>query len=422
MTSTRRSASGSTGSSPSRGSSTFASLRIPAYRTLWLGGTASFLAIQMQFVVRGWLAKELSSSNLALGIMSFAFGLPMLIFTPFGGLAADRLSKRRILQWAQLALVGSALFLAVAVGFGFVQFWMLVAASVVQGASFSFVGPARVSFAAELTGKENLANAVVLTQLSLNGTRVFGPSLAGYLLALKGFGSQGVLCITAFLMMVSVLLNGRLPEGRSTRTVNRAPLEDLRAGVAYVRRERHLGLLVVTSTLVVMFAFPYITFLPSVAKDLYGRGSSAYGMMNTAIALGAVLVSLTLASRMGHSRRRDWNFVTLSGLGFGGFVLLLGLTPSFGWAVVACALVGGASAGYQSVSNSLLATESAAEYRGRVQALAQLSFSAFGMIALPLGALADVVGLRETLVIMGAVAVAATVAFQALRSWADAAS
>ena len=66
MTNTRRSASGSTGStgsSPSRGSSTFASLRIPAYRTLWLGGTASFLAIQMQFVVRGWLAKELSSST-----------------------------------------------------------------------------------------------------------------------------------------------------------------------------------------------------------------------------------------------------------------------------------------------------------------------------------------------------------------------
>ena len=113
--------------------------------------------------------------------------------------------------------------------------------------------------------------------------------------------------------------------------------------------------------------------------------------------------------------------MTVTGVSFGGSVLLLGLTRSFGLALVVCALVGGASAASQAVSNSLLATESAAEYRGRVQALSQLSFSAFGMIALPLGALADVVGLRETLVIMGAVAVAATLGFQALRGWANAA-
>src|SRR5690606_30696310 len=106
---------------------TFAAMEIPDYRLLWFGGVLSFVSFQMQMIARSWLAYELTGSNSTLGLVMFGMGVPMLVLTPWGGVAADRLSKRKVILAAQWLLIVSGLALAVAVVMDVIAVWMLVA-------------------------------------------------------------------------------------------------------------------------------------------------------------------------------------------------------------------------------------------------------------------------------------------------------
>jgi len=383
--------------------STFESLRIAAYRTLWLGGLFTFLSVQMQFIARGWLAFELTGTNAGLGLVYLGFGVSMLVCTPFGGVAADRLEKRKVLIASQVVLALTSLAIGVAVQTDMIEYWMLVASAVLQGIAFSFVGPGRMAFTAEIVGRGLLPNAVVLQQLSMNGTRVFGPAVAGVLIGVAFIGIAGVYLVTTVIAALSLAFTIALPPSQpKANKATRSPLGDIADGVRYVFSNPLLRLLMLAQWIVVMAAFPYVAFLPTVAERLFNAGSGGYGLLNTATAIGAVAVSLVIAKRV--TGEVTWTMLAVFGLLFGASVAALGAAPLYwvGWLVAV--LIGVGSSGFQSLVNSLLLTNSSTEMHGRVQSLAMLAFSGFGMAAAPLGALADAVGLRQTLWLMGAVA------------------
>ena len=399
---------------PGERSTTFGALRDPRYRLLWLGGLVSFLGVQMQFIARGWLAFDLTGSNKGLGAVYLGFGVPMLLLTPWGGVAADRLSKRRVLMACQLSLAISSGIVAVAITLDMITYPLLIASAVIQGAGFSFLGPARMAFTGELVGPNRLANAIVLQQMSMNGTRIFGPSIAGALIGIAVFGVAGVYYVTTALMLIALAVSVQLPPGfpRADRPVA-SPLSELGDGVSYLFRRPLLLLLVVTSFVVVMIAFPYVAFLPTLAEEAFDVGASGYGLLSGASAVGALLASLFIASRA--DGPRAWRMQTIAGACFGLGIVLLAIAPSFPLALVAILFAGGASSGFQSLNNALVLGASEPAYHGRVQSLMMLSFSGFGMAALPLGAVADAVGLRQTMAGMGAVSVAAIVVYAFVR-------
>ena len=403
------------GPSPDDGrSTTFGALRDPQYRLLWLGGLVSFLGVQMQFIARGWLAFDLTGSNKGLGAVYLGFGVPMLLLTPWGGVAADRLSKRRVLMACQLALAISSGIVAVAISLDMITYPLLIASAVIQGAGFSFLGPARMAFTGELVGPNRLANAIVLQQMSMNGTRIFGPSIAGALIGIAFFGVAGVYYVTTVLMLMALAVSIQLPAGlpRADRPVA-SPFSELADGVRYLFRRPVLLLLVVTSFVVVMIAFPYVAFLPTLAEEAFDVGASGYGLLSGASAVGALLASLFIASRA--DGPRAWRMQTIAGACFGLGIVLLALAPSFPLALVAILFAGGASSAFQSLNNALVLGASEPAYHGRIQSLMMLSFSGFGMAALPLGALADAVGLRQTMAGMGAVSAGAIVVYAIVR-------
>jgi MFS family permease len=385
---------------------TFAALEDPQYRRLWIGGLISFLAVQMEFISRGWLAFRLTGSNAGLGAVYLGFGVPMLLLTPWGGVAADRLPKRTVLMGCQFTLAMSSLTVAVAEIFGFLTYPLLIGTAVLQGAGFSFLGPARMAFTGELVGRERLGNAVVLQQMSMNGTRVFGPSIAGLLIGIPAFGVGGVYLMTTTLMLTTLWNTSRLPHGRppEDREVN-SPLREMGDGVRYVRDRRPLLILVLTSLVVVMFAFPYVAFLPTLADRVFDVGSSGYGLMSGASAVGALAASLFIAGRAGGASAV--RIQILCGLAFGAGVASLGHAPSFLVGLAVVTVIGAASSGFQSLNNSLVLDRTDLAYHGRVQSLMMLSFSGFGMMALPLGALADEIGITTTMGGMGGVAMVA---------------
>ena len=380
----------------------WASFSVPEYRWLWAGAAASFLSVQMMFVARGWLAWQLTESSLAIGAVYLVFGLVMLVGMPIGGVAADRLGKRTLLRVSSAAMTASQLTMGIVVATELVSFWMLLVAALLQGGAFSLIAPARVSISRDIVGPRLLSNAVVLQQIAMNTTRVFGPSVAGLILFLAPSDQSGIAAtylITGSIMFLSFVSTFFLPPGLPTGDLSRSPLNDLGDGVRYLRSRPALMSLVVTSLLVTMVAFPYVALLPELADEVFGVGGSGFGFLMAISAIGGVTAAFYSADRA--DGPLAGRLQTIFGFGFGAGLLVMAAAPAFAWAVAPMILIGFAATGFQALNNTLALHNADHAYHGRVQGLLMMSFGAFGVAALPLGALADQIGVRQTVALMG---------------------
>ncbi|MDH3300844.1 MAG: MFS transporter [Acidimicrobiia bacterium] len=391
----------------------FSSLRIPSYRTLWWGGLFTFMSVQMQFLLRGLLAWDLTEREGALGLVYLCFGLSLLFATPLGGVASDRYSKRMILVLAQFVITVFAVLMGMAVLLDVAQLWMLMVAAVAQGTAFGFFGPARVAFSADLVGREQLGNAIALSLLSMNGTRIFAPSLAGVLAGWALFGIGGAYLMAGATAVVAMMVLLRLPNVSGSRDDVDAPSfnpwAEIIDGVRYVVAKPPLRRLVLSSFFIVMFGFNYVAFYPAMIEGVFGLDDAYVGYISSASALGAVAVSIPLASRANSSKAKI--AMILGGLGFGLGVIAFGLAPGFWSAFAVIGFVGGANTIYQTLSNTMALSLSDDAHQGRVQSLMQLSFAGFGIAAAPLGLLAEVIGLRQAIMGMGLVTMTAAVVY-----------
>lgn len=390
--------------------SAFSSLSIDSYRMLWWAGTFSFMAVQMQFLLRGILAWDLTEREGALGLVYLFFGFSMLIATPLGGVAADRLPNRKVLIASQLVLVAGATGMGIVVVADVAELWMLLVAAVATGSAFGFYGPARIAFAAKLVGRDQLGNAITLSMLSLNGTRVFAPAFAGMLAGIAFFGIGGAYLVSACFSIVSLVFLMRCPEGDIVvSTSTSGPFTEIANGVRYVKADPPLRRLIVSSFFVIMFGFNYVAFIPALVKDVFDLTDGYVGLLMSGSAIGAIAVSFSLARHADgpHARR----LMIISSLCFGSSVVALAVAPTFALGVLAVSFVGAGAAGYQSLSNTIALSMTEDSHQGRVQSLLMLSFAGFGIAALPLGLLAEAIGLRYAMALMGIVAVGASAAY-----------
>lgn len=373
-------------------------MRSGAYRVLFISGTLTFLTMQMSFVSRAWLAFELTGTNTGLGAVMLAFGVSSLIAMPVGGTIADRFPKRSVMIVAGALQTCTPLGLGVAVATGTEAYWMLLAASLLQGAVLSILAPARLAILADLLETGMLTNAVFLTNATMQFARVLGPLLSGALIASQRFGLAWAYLTAAVFGLLSVVMLAWLPAGARSTPATRSALGELLDGLRFVRSRRDLMHLLLVSYGVVFIGFPHMTFLPTVAEDVHSAGSQGLGLLTAASALGAVPVSLALANT---ERSRLRQVQTRAAVIFGATLAVFAVMPNFASALVVFALVGASSTAFQAVNNSLILTTSPVEYHGRVQGLLMLSFSGFAIAALPLGRVADAVGIRSTLTSMG---------------------
>jgi MFS family permease len=369
--------------------------------------------MQMQIVARGYLAYDLTGLNTALGGVMIAFGLPQLLLGLWGGVLADRVPKRNLLMVCQGIVALNSLWVAVMIKTGEIEYWMLLVAGVVQGAGFAFIGPARQAFIGDLVGRNAIGNAVVLQQLSMNSTRVIGPSLAGAFIAVALIGTGGVYLMTTVGFFIAMATMVRLPPGNpSPRATEVSPMRDLVDGLRYVRGRPSLGLLILTGFAVITIGFPYQSFLPSVAANVYQTGSGGLGLLQSFAAVGAVAATVLVATFA--ESRRAWFWQPLLALAFGASLVALGATGSLWMGLAVMVAVGGLAGGFQGLNNALTMSSTDHEYHGRVQSISMLSWSLFGLFALPIGIVADQIGIRETLMLMGAAVIGCVALLQVM--------
>ena len=380
------------------GSGRFAALHNRQFRLLFVGGLFTFLTMQVAGIARAWLAFELTGTNTGLGGVMLAFGACSIFAIPYGGMISDRFSKRNVLMIAGSLQALTPFVLGAAVATGTESYWLLIVTSVAQGGVISILAPARLSFISDIVGRETITNAVFLSMSTVQLARVTGPAAAGVLIGVAFFGLAGVFFAAGVLGVLSVVLLAGLPRAAPSSPSGRSAMGDIADGLRFVRSRPDLMHLLAVSFGVVLVGFPYMAFLPVVAERVHDSGSTGFGLLNAAAAVGAILGSLALANL---ERRRLRPFQSRSALGFGVSLAVFAVMPNFYAALAVMAVVGATSSVFQALNNSLLLTSTPVEYHGRVQSLLMLSFSGFAIAALPIGIVADAVGIRATLVGLG---------------------
>jgi len=393
---------------------TFAALQVREFRILWAGTWLSFVAFFMSTIVQSVVAFELEGVNTAVGWVVFAQGIAMLTLSPIGGALADRLPKRRVIATGQSITALVFLTVAVLVASERIEVLYLAMGSLVMGATFSFLGPARQALVVDVVPEDRRGNAIALAQVANTGSRVIGPILAGLLLAWSAVGAAGAYALMAALYATGAALLLLLPKSRVRDGARAKPLfEDVWIGLRYVAERRRLRILLSFYTLVIMAGFPHVTLLPGLLENQLGRDAADVSTLFFIAAIGALSASLAVA-RVADSPKALLYF-TGCGFLFAAGLLALAAAPSYLTANLSMLAVGAGSGGFQVMGSAIAAREADPQYIGRVLSLTMLAFAGFGLVGLPISALADRVGERAAMGGMGA-AVCALVALLAVLS------
>lgn len=373
----------------------FSSFRHRNFRLWFFGQLISLVGSWMQIIAQGWLVYQLSRSELILGLYGFTTAVPSLLISPWAGVFADRVPRRTMLLFTQAAFMLSAFLLAGLTLAGRVQVWHIILLGVLQGMINAVETPARLAFGLDLVGREDLTNSIALNATMFNGARVIGPAIGGMLLAAVGAGWCFMINAVSFLAVIAGLLMMRLPPPVH-RAARGNPFNEVLAGLAYVRKRQDiLGILALT-IIYGLLGTAYNAQLPAYATQVLGADETGYGVLNTAIGLGALTGGLILAQFSARLPRGRLVLVTALAypLALGAFATVRSLNAALPFAY----LLGLGFLMLFNNFNSLLQLNTSEEMRGRVMSLYGLvffGFSPFG--SLLIGALAERLTLPPTI-------------------------
>lgn len=389
---------------------TFDALKHRTFRTLWLGSFYAFLAFFMSTVVQAVVAYDLTGKNRSVGAVVFAQGIAQLALGPFGGAMADRFPKRLVILICQSLITVSFFAVAAMIAGDMISILWLAAGSFVVGLAFSFLGPARQALLVDIVEPNRRGNAVALTSVGLNASRILGPILAAVcLLAGDKTGSAAAYLLMGGLYLAAMWTTVRLPPGDPKPGPRRNVFGDIAEGLRYVWRVPRLRTLVISYVLVIMIGFPYVTVLPGLVENELNRSAGSITILYMVNAIGGLGASLIVAS-LADSPRAGPIYVGMSLL-FGAGLIATGLSPSFWVVCVNMFLLGFGAGGFQTLNGAIVSHITDVAYFGRVISLTFLAFAAFGVVALPIGVLADAIGERATLGMLGVAVCTVVTAF-----------
>ena len=380
---------------------TFDSLSVPAYRNLWIGFLLQMGGMQMMMLSGGYYVYELTGRASLLGVVIAAAAIPAVSLALFGGVFADRLEKKRIIQFGQVVTLLSTLFVGVSITTGTITWIHLLGASFVQGCIMPLIMPARQAIVPQLVGMERLQNAVALNSMVMSLTTMVAPAFAGSLIG--ALGIEVVYYAIAGMFVAGLFFTQLLPKLEKASAGRQASImSDMKDGLKYAASNRVILLLLFLSFSTIILAMPIRFILPVFAADVYEVGPERLGTMMSAIGVGSLFGTLVIAF-LGKVARRGLALL-VSGIASGsilvGFSTLSYLEPIFLAAIAFLVLVGVVQAARMTLTNSLMLEYADQEYRGRVMSIFALNMGLMPAGVLPITILADQIGAPLSLGIM----------------------
>jgi MFS family permease len=359
---------------------TFAALRHRNFRLFFVGQLVSLIGTWMQNTAQGWLVYQLTGSKVLLGTVAAVGSLPMLFLSAWGGSVADRHPKRTVVFFTQSGMMLLAFAFAGLVWSGRIQAWHILTLAALGGVAMAFDMPARQAFMVEMTSRDDLMNAVSLNSSIVNGARVVGPAVAGFLMAKAGLTMCFFLNGLSFSAVIVGLAMMRLPPfvpPARPASMGRHMLE----GFAYVAKHRRVRILLSLFMVVGIFGWSYSVLLPAYAADVLHVGEAGYSALLSANGVGALAGALTVAT---YGKRAQARMMVLGGLWlFSAMLLVLAFVHWYPLVLICLAIGGWGMLIYFSTTNTLIQTSVSDEMRGRVMGIWALVFG--GMM--PVGGL-----------------------------------
>src|SRR6195256_2527584 len=235
-------------------------LRAGPFRRYIIGSAISDTGTWMQVMAQGWVMSTLTNKAIMLGLVNLAAGLPTLALTMIGGSAADRFDKRKILIATQIAQIAFALALGWLVFIGQIQIWYVIFFAALLGVSIAFEMPAISALVPELVKREQIASAVALDRSVFHGSRLIGPSLAGWMVTKWGAAAAVFANAVSFIALIIAIVSIP-PRPAGTKEEEEQRRSGLLEGFRYIKSDRIMVLMIALIAMTTIFVFPVISVM-----------------------------------------------------------------------------------------------------------------------------------------------------------------
>jgi len=359
----------------------------------------------MQRVAQDWLVLELThGSGIAVGLATGLQFLPLLMFSLWGGMIADRYPKRLVLMVTQAVMGGLALILGVLAVTGTVRPWHIYLLAFGLGLATVVDNPTRQSFAIEMVGRDDLQNAIGLNSAVFNLARITGPAVAGLVISLIGTSAAFFVNAASYLTVIVSLYMMRQSELHPADRVARAKGQ-LREGLAYVRSRPDLLMTMVLVFFVATFGMNFQVTTALMSRVVFDTGAGKFGLASAVFAIGALIGALVAARRS----RTGMRMLVWTGLAFGVLEAATALMPFYWSFLVLLVPTGLALISFSTLANSSIQLTTPAEMRGRVMGIYMLVFLGGAPLGAPLtGWVAEQFGTRIAMLAGAVISIGAT--------------
>jgi MFS family permease len=362
---------------------TFVSLkRHHNYRLFFFGQLTSVAGTWMQNIALAWVVVQLEphSRGLALGVLAICRFGPFTLLGLAAGVVTDRFDNRRTVIVTQSVQMFFSAVLAVVTLVGHVQLWQIYVIAALSGVALVFDAPARQNLTFQLVGRDELPNAVALNSSLFNTARIFGPALAGVLIAAFGAGWCFAINAASFLAVLGSLLAMRVSELFPLADRGRPTLwRGTREGFRYARRNRTVWVILLMMVIFSSICFNFNILLPLLAKDTLTAGPRTFGIISACFGAGALIGALSAAA----IARARWRVMFIGAAGFGLTELLIAPVHSTALAGALLFVCGVFFTSYTATSNTAIQLASPDYIRGRVLGLYYYAWNGLA----PLGAI-----------------------------------
>lgn len=387
----------------------FQPLKIRDFRAYWIGQVISLSGTWMQHIAQSWLVYVITNSAFYLGLISFLSSFPMLIFTLFGGVVADRYSRKKILVLTQIFSLFPALFLGIIIQLNKVEIWHVAVASLVLGIASAFDMPARQAFITEIVSKEMITSAVAMQSMSFNIARIVGPFLAGVIVTNLNFHMCFYLNAISFLPLI-VILRWISEKNIPATTENSSVKHFFKEGLAFLLERKRILFTISAVGIFTVFGVSFIPVLPVIAKEVLGRGVEGYSMLVTSIGIGSLTAGTIIAIRKDIQDKEKHIF--LASLIFPIGLFGIALSENFYITIFFAFLLGLSFVNFFTVSNSFIQHQTESRLRGRIMSFFSfvfLGFTPFGNMLM--GVLVENFGTRMVISLCALVCMISSVVF-----------
>lgn len=297
-------------------------LRNRDFRLFWSGNFLSNIGTWMQNVAQGWLVLQLTNSPFWLGLVGFAATIPILFLALIGGVIADHVDRRKLLMSTQTAMMLFAFTLAALTYFHHINVYGIALLAMGTGIATALNTPSYQALVPQLVPRDDLTNAIALNSAQFNMSRVLGPTLGGFAMAVVGaagnFFLNGLSFLAVILALTQIRYTRAAPPGEGHLW------SKLKQGFSYVAGREQMASLVMLAGIGSLLAVPYITFIPYFDRDILHSDERGLGTLMACAGVGAFFGALTIAHLGKTALQR--RFVMSSGMGL--FIAIFGFSFS----------------------------------------------------------------------------------------------